>query len=276
MPAAETRQTAFARLRRQLDRRLACPARPEAVLRLDVPGIDEPLGGGLPCGALTELVFAAPSSGGQLVLLQLLHAARRTHRFMALVDGADSFDPQTIEPPALLGHLLWVRCHDAAGAVQAADLLARDTNFALLALDLRGCAVRDLRRTCATAWYRLQRVLEPTGTILAILTPHRLVPAAQARLIFQRPLPLPSMAMEQADLVEQLAPELDRLRRAAGWDETATGDAPEVFGAETAAIAPAAAAALSHFPGEAPEPYWIAEQAGWLAAEDADAVAAAG
>lgn len=180
-------------------------------------GVDEALGGGLPRGALTELVFAAPSSGGQLVLLHLLQAARRAHRFLGLVDGADGFDPQTVEPSALLHHLLWVRCSHAAAAIQAADLIARDTNFALLALDLRGCTARELRRTPATVWYRLQRVVEPTSSALVILTPQRLVPAARARLVFTRPLPLTCLTMEQASIADQLSPAAERVRLAAGW-----------------------------------------------------------
>lgn len=213
MPATAARLATFARLRGELEaRRPAGIARSEPVLPTGIAGVDEPLGGGLPRGALSELVFAAPSSGGQLVLLHLLHAARRTHRFLALVDGADGFDPPSIEPTALLRHLLWVRCAGPAQALQAADLLARDANFHLLALDLRGCATRELGRTPATAWYRLQRVIEPTDTVLAVLTPHRLVPAAAARLCFTRSLPLPALMMEQSDLAEQLTPGLERRR----------------------------------------------------------------
>ncbi|MBE2213219.1 MAG: hypothetical protein IAE82_05050 [Opitutaceae bacterium] len=213
---------AFARLSRQLDaRRRSGTARgDEQAVATGLAGVDEALGGGLPRGALTELVFAAPSSGGQLVLLHLLQAARRLHRFLGFVDGADGFDPQTIEPAGLLHHLLWVRCAGAAAALQATDLIARDSNFALLALDLRGCAARELRRTPSTVWYRLQRVLEPTSTALVVLTPQRLVPAARARLMFTRPLPLTCLTMEQDAIGEQLAPAVERVRAGAGWETT--------------------------------------------------------
>ncbi len=206
---------AFARLRRQLDMRCRGEARVDAdrALATGLAGVDGPLGGGLPRGALSELVFSAPSSGGQLMLLHLLRAARRSHRFLALVDGADGFDPGTIEPASLLRQLLWVRCSGAAQAMQAADLIARDSNFALLALDLRGCGARDLRRVPPTTWYRLQRVVEPTDTVLVVLTTRRLVPAAQARLDFNHPLSLDALEMDQADIAAQLAPEIDRIRR---------------------------------------------------------------
>ncbi|BET66577.1 hypothetical protein ASA1KI_14950 [Opitutales bacterium ASA1] len=221
---APDRLEAFARLRRQIDPR--CRTDPaagrDATVATGLPGVDAALSGGLPCGALSELVFSAPSSGGQLFLLHLLHAARRRHCFLALVDGADGFDPQSIEPPELLRQLLWVRCRAPAQAVHAADLLARDANFAMLALDLRGCADRDLRRIPATTWYRLQRVVEPTDTVFAVLGSRRLVPAARIRLRFETPLPLGALAMEQTDVAERLAPGVDRLRTARNWGETAT------------------------------------------------------
>ena len=223
LPDSTSKLATFGRLCRQLDarHRSGTAHGGEEAVATGLGGVDDALGGGLPRGALTELVFTAPSSGGQLVLLHLLQAARRLHRFLGFVDGADGFDPQTIEPHGLLRHLLWVRCTGAAAAIQAADLIARDTNFALLALDLRGCAARDLRRTPSTVWYRLQRVLEPTSTALVVLTPQRLVPAARARLVFSRPLPLTCLTMEQAAIGEQLAPAAERVRTAAGWQATA-------------------------------------------------------
>lgn len=217
----------FDRLCRQLDARRTGGGSPvaEEAVATGLGGVDDALGGGLPRGALTELVFAAPSSGGQLVLLHLLQVAQRLHRFLALIDGADGFDPQTAEPHGLLRHLLWVRCGGAAVALQAADLISRDTNFVLLALDLRGCEARELRRTPPTVWYRLQRLLEPTSTALVVLTPHRLVPSARARLVFTRPLPLTCLTMEQAAIGEQLTPVAERVRVQAGW-QTATGPDP--------------------------------------------------
>jgi len=234
LPDSTNKLATFNRLCRQHDarhRRGGAHGGEEPVAT-GLSGVDDALGGGLPRGALTELVFTAPSSGGQLVLLHLLQAARRLHRFLGFVDSADGFDPQTIEPHGLLRHLLWVRCTGAAAAIQAADLIARDANFALLALDLRGCAARDLRRTPSTVWYRLQRVLEPTSTALVVLAPQRLVPAARARLVFSRPLPLTCLTMAQAAIGEQLAPVAERVRVAGGWEATAEAVTTDGAGAE--------------------------------------------
>src|SRR5690606_35453100 len=62
------------------------------VLATGLRGLDEPAGGGLPLGAVTELVCAAPSCGGQLVLGQLLAVTRAQRLRVALVDGTDAFD----------------------------------------------------------------------------------------------------------------------------------------------------------------------------------------
>ena len=106
-----------------------------------VPAVDDALGGGLPAGRLTELVSAAPSSGGQTVLARLLVATRAARVRVALVDGADGFAPEAV-PADALRHLVWVRGRDLADAMAAADLLVRDGNYAVLVLDLRGCAAR--------------------------------------------------------------------------------------------------------------------------------------
>ncbi len=148
-----------------------------------VPSVDEAGGGGLPRGALSEVVAGGPGGrGGQSFLLRLLEAAARALAYAALVDGAETFDPQSA-PVGPLKHLLWVRCGGSpTRALQAADLLLRDENFALVAVDLRGCAERELRRIAATAWHRLQRVAEESGSIGVVFSTHAQVPSAALRL----------------------------------------------------------------------------------------------
>ncbi len=70
------------------------------------------------------------------MLLHLLEEARKERRFAALVDGANAFDPQTA-PPALIEHLLWVRCRSVEQALRAADVLLRDENLGMVIVDLR-------------------------------------------------------------------------------------------------------------------------------------------
>ncbi len=111
------------------------PLPPADRLITGLPAFDETLGGGLTKGVITELSSAPPNAGSASIIAALLQRACRERYFIALIDGRDSFDPQSIGDPAL-HHLLWVRCHKASEAMQAADLLLRDGNFPLVILDL--------------------------------------------------------------------------------------------------------------------------------------------
>src|SRR6185312_2794153 len=142
-------------LRQLLAERFPEPPRPPGgVLATGLAGIDRALGGGLRGGHLTELVSERPSSGGQSLLAGLLASTRAARTRLALVDGADGFDPAAL-PPDCLRHLVWVRCENAEQAFSAGDILVRDGNYAAVVLDLRGLDERGLRRTPAGVWYRL-------------------------------------------------------------------------------------------------------------------------
>src|SRR5436190_14877287 len=143
----------LASLRRQLAERFpTVPRTIGRVLPTGMPGLDNATGG-LPLGAITEIVCAAPSCGGHLLIGQLLAATRITRTRVALIDATDCFDPASFEPD-LLAHIVWVRCANTTAALNAADLLARDANLGLVVLDLRRSPEADLRRTPSTQWYR--------------------------------------------------------------------------------------------------------------------------
>jgi recA bacterial DNA recombination protein len=147
-----------------------------------VRALDDALGGGLPAGHLTELVSSAPSSGGQTVVARLLASTQSARQRMALIDGSDGFAPEAV-PADLLRHLVWVRCSGPEQAFAAADILVRDGNYAVIVLDLRGCAERSLRRTPASTWYRLQRAAEGGSVAVLVQTQAALVPAVPWRLV---------------------------------------------------------------------------------------------
>ena len=174
-----------------------------------VPALDQALGGGLLAGQLTELVSQNPSSGGQFVLSRLLLATRRARQRMALIDGADGFVPESLVSDALR-HLIWVRCHKASEAFAAADLLVRDGNYAVLAIDLRGLAEKSLRQQPAATWYRLQRAAKESPAAVLVLTPFPLVPAVPWRLLLTASLPLADRRQPQAAIAAHLEVELMR------------------------------------------------------------------
>jgi len=174
-----------------------------------VGGIDGALGGGLPAGQLTELISERPGCGGQLVLARLLATTRAARQRVALVDGGDGFTPDTV-PADALRHLVWVRARKLEEALAAADVLARDGNYAAIVIDLRGLAESALRRTPASVWLRLRRAAESRPAAILVQTAFPLVPAVAWRLVLRTPQGFALRRKEQAALAAQLEVETVR------------------------------------------------------------------
>jgi len=203
--------TTLSSLRQLLAERFPQAARTDSrVLTTGIPAIDESVGG-LPCGALTEIVCAAPSCGSQLLLGELMRSTRETCGRVALVDAHDSFDPQSWPEDWLL-HLVWVRCSDIAVALQASDILARDANFQLLVLDARLAPLHELRRTPASFWYRLQRAVEPADLAMVVFTPKATVASAELRLQLGKSHGFSGLEETRPSLALGLTPVLQRQR----------------------------------------------------------------
>jgi hypothetical protein len=101
-------------LRKLLVERFPQPPLPAADrLSTSIRIFHESLNGGLTKGAITELTSAHPSAGSASLIAALLQRACRDRCFVALIDGSDSFHPQSVGA-AILQHLLWVRCRKAA------------------------------------------------------------------------------------------------------------------------------------------------------------------
>ena len=201
----------LAALRRQLAERFpTVPRTLGRVLPTGIAAIDN-AAGGLPLSAITEIVCAAPSCGGHLLLGQLLTVTRATRTRVALIDGADAFDPASF-PDDLLAHVVWVRCDTTAKALSAADLLARDANLGLVFLDLRSAAENDLRRIPSTQWYRLQRAVEPTDLAFIVETPRPAVPSAQLRFRLTSSHAASALERTRLTITAELAPTLQRQR----------------------------------------------------------------
>jgi hypothetical protein len=182
------------------------------VLATGIASLDQ-VTGGLPLSAITELVCTSPSCGSHLLLDRLLTVTRVNCARVALVDATDSFDPTSYGDDRL-AHLLWVRCHGAAEALQVVDLVARDANLGLVVLDLRRIPEGELRRTPATQWYRLQRAVESTDLALLVETPRACVPSAQLRLQFDASHAIGDLEQERDTAAFQLTPLLQRQRLA--------------------------------------------------------------
>lgn len=157
------------------------PSRDERI-RTGLSVLDQATRGGLRKGEITELIGQHASVGSALLIHFLLEVARRERFFFALIDGADSFDPQAAREDAL-PHLLWVRCEEARQAVKAADFLLRDGNFPIVILDLVLNSPQELRRIPPTNWYRLQRLVEAAPVAFIVMSRHNLVPSARTKII---------------------------------------------------------------------------------------------
>ena len=162
---------------------------------------DQSVGGGLPKGAITELITPPRSAGSASLVHAFIHGAYRDKYFVALIDGRDSFDPCALGN-SILRQLLWVRCAKALEAVKAADLLLRDGNFPLLIVDLIFNSPEELRKIPQTIWYRLQRLVESVPTACLVLTRYEMVSSAQLKLVLENSWNLE--ILEKHDAISQL------------------------------------------------------------------------
>lgn len=175
--------------------RLTIRPQPE-MISSGVPELDR-LTGGLPRGCLTEICGPA-SSGRSSVLHATLAAATQRQEVCALVDASDSFDPVSAAAAGIdFERLLWVRCgveksaHSSTGenacahiknfknnlprnplmvpveqALRVTDLLLQSVGFGMVIIDLGGIPFLAARRVPLTTWFRFQRAVENTPTVL--------------------------------------------------------------------------------------------------------------
>ena len=184
------------------------PATAATYLVTGLSCLDESSGGGLPRGAITELISPGTSAGSASLIHALVEAAHRDNYFVALIDGRDSFDPCGLNNTSLR-HLLWVRCSEASEAIKAADLLLRDANFPLVIVDVVLNAPEELRKIPQTNWYRLQRLIELAPTACLVLTRYEMVGSAQLKLVLESAWSLENL---EHDPISQLRFHVQRSR----------------------------------------------------------------
>ncbi|WP_018290143.1 hypothetical protein [Verrucomicrobium sp. 3C] len=151
--------------------------------------------------ALTEIV--APGSGAGLLLSGALRFCARKGVPVALIDGADAFDPKsTLAGPT--SSLLWVRCRLRREILCTADLLLRDGSFPLVWIDLGRLPLGELRRIPPTSWHRFGRLVERKGTAALLITPVAWIPAARERYRIESSLSLASLEEPREALWQRL------------------------------------------------------------------------
>ena len=157
----------------------------------------------LPRRQLWECVCGGPSAGGQSLLESLLRAPWRTGAYNALVDTSLGLDPETL-PERLAERLLWVPVRGPEQVIQALDLLLRDDNFALVAADLRGLSMAQLRGIQPFAWYRLQRLAHQRAGGAVVLSEAASVRCADRRILLAEPRRIEDLDRSREALLEGL------------------------------------------------------------------------
>jgi len=134
-----------------------------------IPELDS-ITGGLPRGAITEILGQA-SSGRTSLLLSALAAATYRDEVSALVDASDMLDAASAAEAGIdLDKLLWVRCGaNVDHALKATDLLLQSGGFGLIALDLGDVPTRQAQRIPSSWWHRFRRAIETTPTALVVI-----------------------------------------------------------------------------------------------------------
>src|SRR5580658_2881159 len=147
------------------------------------------LTGGLPRGCLTEICGPA-SSGRTSILLATLSAATQRQEICALVDISDAFNPHSAAAAGVnFEKMLWVRCgmrlqkspqrhrvtenkieKPVEQALQVTDLLLQSGGFGLVIIDLGDTPLKMARRIPLTSWFRFQRAIEHTATVLFVIS----------------------------------------------------------------------------------------------------------
>src|ERR1700730_7112421 len=169
--------------------------------------LDSLLGGGLPKGAITQLLIPNISSGGAIVLHEIIEAMQEISQYVALIDSKNCFEPVVDHPL-----LLWIRCHNVLQALKATDLILRDGNLSLVILDFKENPDRELKKIPGSAWYRFQRIIEENRNTLLTITRHPIVNSAQITVSTMHRLRMEDLSIQRTDLIKFISLEIIRSR----------------------------------------------------------------
>jgi hypothetical protein len=147
-----------------------------------IPSLDA-LTGGLPRGAITE-IFGPLSSGRTSTMISILAEAIAGEEVCALIDGNDAFDPKSAAVAGVeLSRLLWVRCHRLEQVLKSTDLVLQGGGFGRVVMDLTDFPLRHIRSIPLASWFRFQRTIERTPTVLLVMSPQSVVKSAAALVL---------------------------------------------------------------------------------------------
>ena len=179
---------------------------PRTIREVAPTGIDEVdrlLDGGIPVGAITEVVGPV-SSGRTSLALAFLGGRTAEGQACAWVDTADALDPESAAANGVeLKHLLWVRCGEGREAstaeqpttqrmraarpwprleqaIRATDLLLQTGGFAAIVLDLGDTAPEHGMRIPLATWFRFRQAADRGRCCLLVLSRARYAQSSAA------------------------------------------------------------------------------------------------
>jgi energy-coupling factor transporter ATP-binding protein EcfA2 len=137
-------------------------------------------------GAINELVGAV-GSGKNSIAVSLLAKVSRDGGVCALIDVANSFDPNTAKLGGIkLENLLWTRCGgDVVKAFTTADYLIQAKGFGAIWLNLNHVSAKDLRAVPRSYWYRFRTKVRDTPTIFVVTTNNESIAESAATVSYQ-------------------------------------------------------------------------------------------
>ncbi len=139
--------------------------------------------GGLPRGGITEL-FGPPSSGCTSAMISILAEATARDEVCALIDGNDAFDPKSAAAAGVeLNRLLWIRCRKLEHVLKTTDLLLQGGGFGRVVMDLTDLPASNVRSIPLVSWFRFQRTIEKTPTVLVVMSSENIVKSAAALVL---------------------------------------------------------------------------------------------
>ena len=146
--------------------------------------LDRLLKVGIPRGKIIELEGRL-SSGKTGLAFSLMAEATLQEELVAWVDAFDTLDPASAERAGVdLKRLLWVRCRNFEDALErsfkALDVLIQAGGFGVVVFDLDPVSSRGDEKVKRPLhdWFRLQRAVRGTRTILLILSRRRVAGSA--------------------------------------------------------------------------------------------------
>src|SRR5262245_53636554 len=141
------------------------------------------LTGGLPRGAISE-IFGPSSSGRTSAMISILAEATAGDEVCALVDGHDAFDPKSAAEAGVdLNRLLWVRCHKLDQVLKSTDLLLQGGGFGRVIMDLTDLPLSQIRSIPLASWFRFQRTIQKTPTVLLVMSLESVAQSAAALVL---------------------------------------------------------------------------------------------